>query len=747
MQRKRRHAAAVQIHAGIHIRRDPSVSEFIQVAHTSRLRLYRRLSQLSLVTTDQHPFGTTQPGRLRHDGVLSCSAAEQLRFTRNIVQKLRAGLTGAVLASLAGVTLLIFPFGDALKRWSFDLLTALKPTQPVDEVVLVYIDDISHTKLNQPYDAPWDRELDARFVERLRVFGVRAIGFDVLFDQPGSKAAADTAFAGAIRKHGKVVLGATLSRGDYFGLATELQLKLPATNLVAAANGWGFVELHVDPDDMIRRHSAGPEDIPSLSWRMATMLGAPATTADGGQRVERWMNYYGSGEAIPSVSYFKILEDADSVPASFFEDKIVIIGAGSKSGYTGKRKDQFRNPYTWLTGRFSPGAEVHATALLNLLRNDWLRRPPWWAELGIILLFGIGAGLGLARFRPPAATMMAVLGGVAALGLSWLWLTFAHVWFGWLIVALVQLPVALLCAVVNRQPESASSFTDTATREFVAQSMTPATQPHVPDYELLQAIGRGAYGEVWLARGVTGILRAVKIVHRRSFQKDQQFEREFQGLVNFEPISRLHEGLVNVLHVGRNDAAGFFYYVMELADRVTESSPATTASDQESGYVPRTLHNHTSRGEALPPKDCLRIGIELASALAFLHERGLVHRDVKPANIIFVNGRAKLADIGLVAEISEARTFVGTEGYIPTEGPGTPQADVFSAGKVLYELLTGWKCDRFPELPTPPPNSAGGQLWRQLVGVIRRACATDTAQRFPSAKLMREDLESANSVE
>lgn len=241
---------------------------------------------------------------------------------------------------------------------------------------MIYIDDISHTKLNQPYDAPWNRELDAKLVERLRGFGVRAIGFDVLFDQPGTIAASDAAFAGAIQKHGKVVLGATISRGDYFGLATELQLKLPITNLVAAALGWGFVELHVDPDDMIRQHNAGPEDIPSLSWRMATMLGAPATAEKGGRRTDRWMNYYSSGEAIPRVSYFKVLDELEFIPASFFENKIVIVGAGSKSGYTGKRKDQFRNPYTWLTGRFSPGAEVHATALLNLLRNDWLRRPP-----------------------------------------------------------------------------------------------------------------------------------------------------------------------------------------------------------------------------------------------------------------------------------------------------------------------------------------------------------------------------------
>src|ERR1019366_3971741 len=78
----------------------------------------------------------------------------------------------------------------------------------------------------------------------------------------------------------------------------------------------------------------------------------------------------------------------------------------------------------------------------------------------------------------------------------------------------------------------------------------------------------------------------------------------------------------------------------------------------------------------------------------------LVHRDIKPSNIIFVNGVPKLADIGLVAEVNEARSFVGTEGFIPPEGPGTEQADVYGLGKVLYEASTGKDRHEFPDLPT-----------------------------------------------
>src|SRR6185295_2769309 len=88
--------------------------------------------------------------------------------------------------------------------------------------------------------------------------------------------------------------------------------------------------------------------------------------------------------------------------------------------------------------------------------------------------------------------------------------------------------------------------------------------PTIPDYELLRPIGRGAYGEVWLARNVTGSWVALKIVHRSAFDHDRPFEREFEGIKRFEPISRSDPSQVAILHVGRDE--GLFYYVMELAD-------------------------------------------------------------------------------------------------------------------------------------------------------------------------------------
>src|SRR5438445_2993197 len=97
--------------------------------------------------------------------------------------------------------------------------------------------------------------------------------------------------------------------------------------------------------------------------------------------------------------------------------------------------------------------------------------------------------------------------------------------------------------------------------------------PVIPEHELMRPIASGAYGQVWLARNKLGVLRAVKIVHRASFDHDRPFEREFAGIKAFEPISRSHEGFVDLLQVGRDDAAGYFYYVMELADDLNGNGP------------------------------------------------------------------------------------------------------------------------------------------------------------------------------
>jgi TolB-like protein len=260
--------------------------------------------------------------------------------------------------------------------------------------------------------------------------------------------------------------------------------------------------------------------------------------------------------------------------------------------------------------------------------------------------------------------------------------------------------------------------------------------PTIPDYELVRLIGRGSYGDVWLARGLTGVFRAIKIVWRDRFGDSQPFEREFRGLTEFAAISLLEASQLSLLHVGKNDASGFFYYVMELADDVE----AGRRVDPEL-YIPNTLAEVRRRRGRIPSVECIGIGVALSEGLAFLHQQNLVHRDVKPSNVIFVGGSPKLADIGLVSAATGSQTFVGTEGFVPPEGPGTPAADVFGLGKVLYELSTGLDRKEFPRLPSDIEAIGDRKDFFELNEVILRACEPDAARRHPNANVLLEDLQ------
>jgi serine/threonine protein kinase len=277
-------------------------------------------------------------------------------------------------------------------------------------------------------------------------------------------------------------------------------------------------------------------------------------------------------------------------------------------------------------------------------------------------------------------------------------------------------------------------------------------KPVVPDYDLLKQIGGGAYGEVWLARSkATGALRAAKIVWRHTFKDERPFQREFEGIQKFERIAREHPTQLALFHVGRNEAEGYFYYLMELADDLgkrsngaledrsdspgakTPHSPGPSLRDPVS-YVPHTLRADLDAGR-LPAQRVLEIGLALAEALGHLHSHGLVHRDVKPSNVIFVNGRPKLADIGLVTAAGDQRSIVGTEGFLPQDGPGTPQADIFALGKVLYEALTGQDRREFPDLPKGMMTWADAALAAELNEIVLKACDQRPEQRYDTEEM------------
>ena len=235
-----------------------------------------------------------------------------------------------------------------------------------------------------------------------------------------------------------------------------------------------------------------------------------------------------------------------------------------------------------------------------------------------------------------------------------------------------------------------------------------------------------------MARTVTGGLRAVKIVYRSTFESERAFLREFEGMSAFEPVSREHAGFVDILHVGRT--AEHLYYTMELADDHVAGRNIDIVN-----YEPRTLKSDLARHKRLSANESIQLGLSLTEALEALHCHGLTHRDIKPSNIIFMDGVPKLADIGLVAATGQ-QSFVGTEGYVPPEGPGTPQADIFSLGKLLYEVSTGKDRLDFPEIDSQLSTRPDREQLLQLNEVLVKACAQDSKRRYGTAAEMHRDL-------
>ena len=153
-----------------------------------------------------------------------------------------------------------------------------------------------------------------------------------------------------------------------------------------------------------------------------------------------------------------------------------------------------------------------------------------------------------------------------------------------------------------------------------------------------------------------------------------------------------------------------------------------------------TLADRLRDSGLLSPEVLRELLAPVADALDAAHRVGLVHRDVKPSNVIFAQGQPKLADLGLVTSASEARSFVGTEGFIPPEGPGTVKADLFALGRLLYEAVTGKDRCEFPELPSDLDSWPNREEFLEFNEVLMRLCAPEPERRYANAAEVAGDL-------
>ncbi len=654
------------------------------------------------------------------------------------------------LTALAGAVGFVLPWpGQALRFASHDVPLILSTPAAPPEAVVVYLDDVSHQQLRQAHGTPWDRGFHARLITNLVAQGARVIAMDILFDERSGDPAADGALAQAVAMAGDRIILAGFIDDSRPGVR-RLEQPWPALRSLADDN-WGVANLRLDSDEVVRRpfhDDAEWRALRSLSWRAAERFNSGRATGAEGRPVGARLRYYGPAGTLASLSYFEALDPGSRRAAELVRGRAVFVGAGSAAGYTGELQESVRTPYSRVGGMRMAKVDVHATQFLNLVRNDGLVAAEAWLDLLWVLVAGGLMGIGLAPWRS-----WRLLGGglglmvlVGTLGV--MLVTRAGLVTSWTVV-LAEVPVAVAVAATGSRPggrgDGAGSRDSAPTAVGRTTEFAPAKRVlrwEVPDHELIRCIGNGSYGEVWLARSTLGAYRAVKLVQRRERAEDRPFDRELAGLERVEPLSRLHEGLVDILHVGRGLRGDGVYYVMELADDAVGQDPIR-ADFRPEQYVAKTLRSVLEARCEVAVDDWVRIGIDLAEALAFLHERGLVHRDLKPANIVFAGGRPKLADIGLIAPATESGSMVGTVGYIPPEGPGTPRADLYSLGIVLYELISGYDRGRFPEFPAGMTGPASANEHLRTLGLHRlvlQLAAPDPANRPPSARAVADAL-------
>ena len=262
---------------------------------------------------------------------------------------------------------------------------------------------------------------------------------------------------------------------------------------------------------------------------------------------------------------------------------------------------------------------------------------------------------------------------------------------------------------------------------------------------VVKPVARGGNGDLYMVRDEYDNLLAIKVIRRTDN------DRERRGIDQCCAVSAQIPGLVPVQRIGKLPD-GRFYCVMPLADNLA----------QWPDYEPDTLATRIRRDGRIPPDEVLSLVAELAATLKSLHDVGLAHCDIKPENILFIDGIPMLSDYSLLSDAADspdgARTSTsgaprysgssGTAGFIPPEmleNPGyyKPKAcDLYALGKIVY---CAWSGMNEMEFPSVSRDDVSLQEMGVMRAVYMKACSSTPVKRFRNADEFIQAIADARS--
>ena len=616
----------------------------------------------------------------------------------------------ALLGAAAGYAVWHTSTGNNVELQTIDARFALRGDRhPWPGVVVVGIDDQT-IETSQYGSFPFKRSWDARLIDTLRRDGARTIAVDLLFEH-GTDNADDLAlYDAAKRAHGHIVLAgtATDARGDTYVLGG-------VANQRAAGIAVGSAYFPEDTDGSVRRIPAAVEHLQSFAGAIARTsgIGASALAGDftGGYA---WIDFPGPARTVPIYSFAGVLGPsgglprAQWVPPSAVRGKIVIVGATANSL-------QDRHTVGGWASQPMSGPEIEADAVATLMNGAALRPLSLsleWLELALAAL--LLPALAIVRLR---WTQLLALFLVAAAAV----MVSAQLAFDGGVITLVMAPLAALLvsgagavliplAIERRElrtlrerfarfdPSVVDAVLSDPGIALRVRAMAIGPESVIAGYRLVSLVGRGGMGVVYEAVQLTlGRHVALKLIDPMRVDDEElraRFVRESHIAAALE-----HPHVIPV-YEAREDS-GLLFIAMRLVQGPSLADVLATSAP-------------------LPAARAATIVAQIASALGAAHAQGLVHRDVKPANVLLYDGEhAYLTDFGITRELAAGDGLtavgerIGTVDYMSPEQcrgePVGPAGDIYALGCVLYEALTG-------RVPFPGESEA-----QRLAGHLQQA--------------------------